>query len=293
VSYGPTDDNQSRRALRRAYELGITFYDTSDLYGFGHSECLLGEVFKDVRDRVVIASKVGFLGSYGPQDFSRAHIRRSIEKSLRRLRSDYLDLYQLHNPPVRLLKEDASIMETLLLLKREGKLRAIGISTRSPAEGLTAVADLAGVQVLQVNFNLVDQRALESGLFERCLQEGVGVICRTPLCFGFLTGKYASDSRFDTSDHRSVWSADQVKRWAEAAWMFETAVADRTRQTQAQVALRFCLSYAAVSTVIPGMLTSEQVEENVLASELGALSEIERREMERIYLQNTFFVSKR
>lgn len=291
VSYGPTDDNQSRHALRRAYELGITFYDTSDLYGFGHSERLIGETFRDVRDKVVIASKVGFVGPYGQQDFSRAHIRTSVEASLRRLQSDYIDVYQLHNPPVQLLRDDLSIMETLLRLQEQGKIRAIGISTRSPEDGLVAVTEHS-VRALQVNFNLVDQRALESGLFELCSREGVGVICRTPLCFGFLTGQYSGDSKFDSSDHRSVWPSDQIRRWAEAHRMFAAAVSGRAYQTHAQIALRFCLSYGAVSTVIPGMLTREEVEEDVGASDLGPLLEMERNEIERVYLENTFFVSK-
>src|SRR5262249_29784606 len=162
------------------------------------------------------------------------------------LQSEYIDLYQLHNPPMQLLAEDGSILETLLRLQEEGKIRALGISTRSPEEGLIAVAEF-GVRALQVNFNLVDQRALASGLFELCERQGAGVICRTPLCFGFLTGKYAGDSRFDTSDHRSAWSADQIKRWAEASDIFAAAAVDQVCQTHAQVALRFCLSYETVA----------------------------------------------
>jgi len=292
VSYGPTDDEESKAALRRAFDLGVTFYDTADLYGYGHSESLIGGVLKDVRKQIVIASKVGLLGPYGPQDFSPEHIRTALEGSLRRLQTDYVDLYQLHNPPIELLPQDERVLGTLGDLQREGKVRVIGISVRSPEDGL-AVAREFGFRSIQVNFNMVDQRALENGLFDLCSREGVGVICRTPLCFGFLTGKYSGVSRFDVSDHRSAWSSEQLKRWAEASQMFAAATAGRSHQTHAQIALRFCLSNGAVSTVIPGMLTREQVDENVIASELGPLSEIERVEMEQIYRENTFFLGKR
>ena len=127
AGYGATDDRESKAALRRSFELGVTFYDTSDLYGFGHSESLIGEVFKGAREKVVMATKVGFHSPHEPQDFSSAHLRRSLEASLKRLQTDYLDLYQLHNPPVELLEREEEILKTLEAMKREGKIRAFGI----------------------------------------------------------------------------------------------------------------------------------------------------------------------
>src|SRR5207249_10447963 len=112
VSYGPTDDGESLRALRRAFDLGVTFYDTADLYGHGHSEQLIGAAFRDIRTRVVLATKVGFLAPYGPQDFSPRHVRTALEGSLRRLQTDYVDVYQLHNPPMDLLRSNPGLVET-------------------------------------------------------------------------------------------------------------------------------------------------------------------------------------
>lgn len=291
IAYGPTDDRESKLALRRAYDLGVNFYDTSSLYGYGHSERLIGEVLKDVRDKVVIATKVGFLDSDGTQDFSPKHIRQSLEASLKRLQTDYVDLYQLHSPPIDTLEQDSSILSALRSLEKEGSVRAIGISVRSPDDGLVAINGF-GLNCIQVNFNLVDQRALGNGLFDLCRKRGVGVVVRTPLCFGLLTGRYSPESRFGPGDHRSSWSCAQMARWASAGSLFASALTENGEQTPAQIALRFCLSYPTVSTVIPGMLTKKEVEENVLASELGEFSGDELRKFEQIYWENTFFVGK-
>lgn len=289
IAYGPTDDQESKLALRHAYGLGVTFYDASDFYGYGHSERLLGEALKDVRHKVVIATKVGLLDASGAQDFSPKHIRQSIEASLKRLQTDYIDLYQLHNPTMEVLSQDETILSTLHSLKKEGKVRALGISLRAPDDGLVAITKF-GFKAIQVNFNLVDQRALENGLFDLCEREDVGVIVRTPLCFGFLTGAYSAESKFASSDHRSRWSPRQIARWASAHRLFAAVLVEHEKQTHAQIALRFCLSYRSVSTVIPGMLTKTEVEENVVASQLGPFTETELSKIEQIYQDNTFFV---
>jgi len=286
VAYGPTDDNESRRALQRAFELGITFYDTADFYGFGHSEELIGQALRDVRAQVVIATKVGLLDATGRYDFTRRHIKHSIEGSLRRLGTDYVDLYQLHSPPMDAL--DDGVLATLQLLQAEGKIRAFGISVRSPDDGLVAIS-LFGFKCIQVNFNLVDQRALENGLIQKCEAENVGIIVRTPLCFGFLTGDYSVNSRFEESDHRARWAPQQVQRWAEALQVFQDDAGKVGKPTY--FALRFCLSYSAVSTAIPGMLKVQHVEENVIASGLESLSESKLRGIEKIYRSKHFFLA--
>ncbi len=290
VAYGPTDDAESKQALRRAVELGVTFFDTSDLYGYGHSEELIGEALHEVRARIVIASKVGFLDQAGKQDFSPTHLRRALEGSLRRLRTDYVDLYQLHSPDVEQLRADGPELDALRVLQREGKVRALGIAVRSPEDGLAAVGRL-GFRAVQVNFNLVDQRALHNGLFDLCITTGAGIIVRTPLCFGFLTGEYAAED-FGPGDHRSRWSRAQRARWADATERFAAIGSTDRRQTQAQAALRFCLSYGAVASVIPGMLTRTHVEENVAASHLGPLPAPWRGSIEHLGAHEDFFVGR-
>ena len=291
IAYGPTDDEESKAALSLAFESGVTFYDTADLYGYGHSERLLGGVFRKRRGQVVIASKVGFLRASGEQDFSPQHIRRSVESSLRRLETDYLDVYQLHDPPIDRLGHDERIVNTMEELKAEGKIRVVGISVRSPDDGVVAVRRWR-FECLQVNFNMVDQRVVANGFLDLCQAEGVGVVCRTPLCLGFLTGKYAAGTVFGAQDYRRAWPAEQIAVWASAYRSF-APVLHAPGQTPAQVALRFCLSYPAVSTAIPGMLTAAEVEENVAASRFGPLPAAERLAIERVARETPFFIGAR
>ncbi len=288
-SYGPVNDASSRDALRLAFDRGVTFYDTSDLYGNGHSEEILGEVFHDVRDRIVIGTKVGTLphsGFYMPQDFSEANINRSIDASLRRLRTDRVDLYQLHSPQIDLPNWD-EIIATLDRIRESGKIRVYGVSARSPADAKVAV-ERYGFGVVQVNFNLIDHRAVGSGLFDVCAKKQVGVIARTPLCFGYLSGKLTGDEDFPGRDHRKNWPREQLRRWARAHALFTPLNKGKSR-TLVQLALQFCLSDSAVSTVIPGMISCEEVMENTVAADLAPLTKEESAAIYEIYRSRIFY----
>jgi aryl-alcohol dehydrogenase-like predicted oxidoreductase len=285
LSYGATDDGESRRALSRALELGVRFFDTADLYGAGHSERLLGEALAGERD-VVVASKVGFVDGGRAQDFSAVHVLRALDATLARLRRDRLDLYQLHSPDLDAL--DPAGWKALEQLRESGRVRALGLAARSPADALRALERLA-LDAVQVNFNLADQRAKTLGLFERCAARGIGVIVRTPLCFGFLTGAYAA-SDFADDDHRARWSSEQRAAWSSAPAAFAAILARGGAATPAQQALRFVLSHPAVSTAIPGMLTVAHVEENAVAGELPPFPADVLAEVERVYAGQASFV---
>jgi aryl-alcohol dehydrogenase-like predicted oxidoreductase len=136
TSYGDTDDSLSRRALNEAYDRGITFYDTASVYGDGHSEELIGECFESRRDQVVIATKAGITSSFRCYDFSEAGLRASLEGSLRRLRTDYVDLFQLHNAGSDVVSAHPHIGDLLSRLREEGKIRAYGFSTPGPQDAL-------------------------------------------------------------------------------------------------------------------------------------------------------------
>ena len=289
TSYGPTSDDDSRLALRAAFDAGITFYDTSDIYGNGHSETLLGESFKHKRHEVVLGSKVGYLRHGGDQDFSSRHIRASLERSLKRLQTDYLDLYQLHSPAIGMLRGDNEVLATMRDLQLEGKIRAFGISTRSPDEGLAAVQEF-GFKSIQANLNLLDQRAVSNGLLDFCRKEQSGFVCRTPLCFGFLSGRFDTTVTFDDRDHRSTWHPDQIKLWSGAWRIFWNAALNLTGQTPTQLAIRFCLSLGGISTVIPGMVGVVEVAENIVASDLLPFTPSELQYIHDLYLKNEFFL---
>ena len=287
IAYGNTEDTESLRALEMALEQGINFYDTAAFYGLGHSESLIGHVFQNVRSKIILATKVGYISSDGKQNFSLPYLKQSLEESLKRLRTDYVDLYQLHSPPIDLLLQEPQIFSTLQDLVKEGKARAIGISSRSPQEALVALQHFS-FDAVQVNFNLVDQRVLDVGLLDLCKEENVAVIARTPLCFGFLTGQYNQHSTFEEGDHRKRWDAKQLETWSRAGGEFCQVFDTSVRQTPTQMALRFCLSFDGLTSVIPGMLQADQVVENAQASRLGTLSTKELDAISLLYKKYNF-----
>ena len=297
-SYGPTDDATSSAAIRRALELGCTFFDTADVYGHGHSEELLGAVLRAARarDQVVIATKVGanfynrdldpalaprlaaYLGrsltDFAAEavlpvthstNFSPGYLRFACEQSLRRLRTDVIDLYQLHNPSLALI-EQGDVWQALDELKQAGKIRFYGVSIHQPVEGIAAVVS-GKPDAIQVVYNLFDQAAAAQ-LFPLAQVAQVAIIAREPLANGFLTGKYQAGASFAPGDLRAAWPADYVATRIRAAQTLAAAMV-RPGVTLAQAAIRFVLDQPAVSTVIPGAKTSAQVEQNLAAAGLA------------------------
>jgi aryl-alcohol dehydrogenase-like predicted oxidoreductase len=291
ASYGETDDSVSRSALRRALERGITFYDTADAYGDGRAETLLGECFGAgsgiAVDAVVVATKAGHPRFGGPQDFTPAHLARSVEGSLRRLRRERIELLQLHNPPLKLLRARPEILGALDEMHRAGKIGAWGLSTKTPAEAGAAIREFAAACV-QANFNLADQRALEDGLLDLALSTDTGLIARTPLAFGFLSGRLSAEAEFPEGDHRRNWSKERIAQWASASRTLAGDIAARDGQSLAQVALRFCLSHPGVSTTIPGMLTPAEVDENAAVSTFAPMPEADVAKIRALYAGSVF-----
>ena len=268
-SYGETDDKTSLLALEKAFEKGVNFYDTADLYGNGNSESLLARAFAKNRDKIIIATKGGNLPHTSfvmPQNFSKKYLESALNESLKRLKTDYIDLYQLHSP----LVEDIERNECIYALKefqKSGKIRTYGVSVRSPKDGIECIKKY-NIPVIQFNYNMIDQRARIDGLFEISEKNETGIISRTPLVFGFLSGKLTGNENFKEGvDHRSNWPKEQLQRWAKASRLFEN-LSKENKITQVQLALSFCLSSSSISTVIPGMLNVGEVTENTKTSEL-------------------------
>jgi len=269
TSYGDTDDRTSLAALARARDNGITFFDTSAAYGDGHSEALIGAAFRASRNTVVLATKAGYDSWDRPPDFSPAAIVASAERSLRRLQTDYVDLLMLHNPPPAVL-QSGDVREAFMKLLDSGKIRAWGASTKSPGEAVAALQD-SSIPVIQANFNMMDVRALTGGLLEAAARLGAGFIARTPLCFGFLAGTIRHDTKFPPGDHRLGWSQVQLGNWVDGARDLLEAVGATAGMAGVQAALRFCLSFPAVSSTIPGILTPEEADQDAAVSALGPL----------------------
>jgi aryl-alcohol dehydrogenase-like predicted oxidoreductase len=289
TSYGDTDDRTSLAALDRALDCGINFFDTSSAYGNGHSEELIGRAFEAKRGRVVIATKAGYDAWDKPPDFSPAAVVASAEASLRRLRSDTIDLFQLHNPPREALRS-AELRAALAGLEKAGKIRAWGVSAKSPVEAIEALQEF-DTAVVQANFNMMDVRALDDLLGEVERREA-GFIGRTPLCFGFLSGTISRNTTFPAGDHRLGWSRAQLDNWIDGAADLLAAVKERPGEEGAQSALRFCLAFPAISSVIPGILTPGEADANARASDIGPLPPAAVAAVLEINRQRQFFVAR-
>src|SRR6266571_2160945 len=200
-SYGPTDDETSLEATQKALDLGCNFFDTADAYGHGHSEELLGQALKDHRDDITVATKVGADFYYDPprMSFSPDYLSFALDKSCERLQTDRVDLYQLHNPPIQLLR-NGKIFEGLEKLVDAGRIRYYGISIHDPEEGLLAMRH-GRPAAIQVVFNILRQEA-KNKLFQAARENNVGIIAREPLSNGFLSGKINADSTFLAGDIR-------------------------------------------------------------------------------------------
>lgn len=266
VGWGESDDREAIQALEAAFDEGINFYDTSDVYGMGHSEELLARVFSKRRAQVVIATKGGNLTDEAGQwrkIFTGVFLTRKLEDSLRRLRTDYIDLYQLHTPRTEEEYQQAlASAETLRRLVDQGKLRAYGLSIGSLDHGLGQIAHGFGATI-QVVYNALE-RDPEAKLLPAAKQANYGVIARVPLASGFLTGKYSQDAQFADRDHRSRLAAAQKNDWVKKADRLKP-IALSLGIPLAQLALQYILANEAVSVVIPGARNEAQARQNAVA----------------------------
>ena len=284
--YYGANDKDSVYALKEAYDNGINFYDTSNIYGNGHSEKLIGKTFQKKREKIIISTKGGCLPHKTlimPQNFEKKFLLQELNKSLKRLKTDYVDCYLLHSPKYEDI-EKFSILETLEKLKKNGKIRFYGISCRTPDDGYKFINNYK-FDCLQVNFNLIDQRIIDNKLINLAKKKNLGIIARTPLVFGFLTKKVHSLTNFKRlDDHRSNFSKDLRKKWENATKFYEKFY-KKYNCTPAQFAIKFCLDFNQISTVIPGMIKRDEVLENIKASSVKGISLQDHNLIRNIYLK--------
>lgn len=283
VGWGEVDDAKSRVALQRALDLGITFFDTSDVYGCGHSERILGEALAGRRDQIVIATKFGNIFDEQTRQITGAsgepeHIRQACEASLRRLQTDYIDLYQFHIGNYELEKAEAT-RDALEQLVSEGKIRWYGWSTDDPARA-ALFAQGKHCAAIQQRFNLFEGN---TATLEICETQNLASINRGPLAMGLLTGKFDEHSKLPENDVRHSWdfqSGEQAQRLQKLAELRTVLTSDG--RTLAQAALGWLWARSAATVPIPGFKNIQQVEENVGALNYGPLSAQQMREIAKL-----------
>jgi aryl-alcohol dehydrogenase-like predicted oxidoreductase len=275
--WGETDEEESLAALHAAVDAGVTFFDTADVYGDGRSERLLGRLLRERDERLVVATKFGRRVEQDPALFTYENLRGWLERSRENLGVEAVDLVQLHSPPweTYYLPE---VHEACSTLVQEGLVRAYGVSVEKVEEGLKAI-EYDGVATIQLIFNLLRQRPAEL-FFKQARRRDVGVIVRVPLASGLLTGKFDRNSTFAAEDHRAYnrqgEQFDRGETFSGVDYEVGLEVVEELRPlvppgaTLAQLALRWILTFDAVSTVIPGAKTPEQARANAAAADLPA-----------------------
>jgi aryl-alcohol dehydrogenase-like predicted oxidoreductase len=268
TGWGAVDDSESVRAMETAFDAGVNFFDTADVYGDGHSEELIGEAFSGARrDRILIASKFGNQTTPEGQwikDFSPKVARAALEASLKRLATDRIDLYQLHTPhPDFRIAQLEDTVDELERLKVAGKIRFYGTSIGPVTHGIELI-DKGWGDVLQVRFSILENEPAEK-LLPLAMKRKVGIIIRVPLASGYLTGKFTKGVQFPPDDHRSGMSQPQRDAMVEKVSRLSFLTEGKGR-TMAQAALQYILSYEGVSTIIAGAKTASQAAENAAAA---------------------------
>jgi aryl-alcohol dehydrogenase-like predicted oxidoreductase len=289
--WGPTDDKTSLATLHRAIDLGVNFFDTADVYGDGHSEQLIAEVRKARSEQIIVATKAGRrLVPHNASGYNRQNLTSFVERSLRNLQMETLDLLQLHSPPseVYTMPEVFGILDDLV---QQGKVRFYGVSVERVDEALKAIT-YPNVQSVQIIFNMFRLKPSEQ-FFKAAREQQIGILARVPLASGMLTGKFTSSTQFDPNDHRNfnrhgeafdqgeTFSGVDYETGLKAVEELRTLVPEGA--TMAQFALRWILMFPEVSSTIAGAKNQQQIKDNVQAASLQPLSDEMMRRVREVY----------
>lgn len=284
-------EDEAKRMLKKAYDCGINLFETADMYGKGKSERLIGEVFGDTREEVVISTKYGY--DFGgveqvghaelPQSFDPRFTRKALDASLERLRTDRIDVYGLHNPKIHHIRDDESF-QFLDELVDEGVISSLQVAL-GPAigwlqEGIEAMAR-RNVTAVQTVYNILEQTP-GNQLMEEGEKRDVGILVRVPDASGILTGKITADTKIPKNDHRR----DRKIEWRrEALRKVEQLrpIAERNGLDITELAIKFILSKGAVGSVLPTVVSTEEIESFSEISDGRYIPSSDMAEIERIY----------
>ncbi|MGB0855902.1 MAG: aldo/keto reductase [Nitrosopumilus sp.] len=285
------EEDEAKRMLKKAYDLGINFFETGDMYGKGKSEKLIGEVFKDMRDEVVISTKYGYdfagveqIGhSELPQKFSEDFTRKALKDSLERLQTDYLDMYGLHNPKLKHIRDD-SIFNILDSFIKDESIRtyqvALGPAIGWTQEGIEAM-DRPNLSAIQTVYNILEQTP-GNELMKKAEEREVGVLVRVPEASGILTGKVNADTKIDEKDHRSVRKGEWIKASLQKVEQLKP-IAKRNELTITELAMKFIMTKKGFASVFPTVVSEEEIINYVEMTKGEYISATDMNEIEKLY----------
>jgi len=290
-TWGTVDDQESFAALQRAVDLGVNFFDTADVYGDGRSERLLARLRRERRETLYVATKAGRrLNPHTADGYNRENLTAFVERSLKNLETEALDLLQLHCPPTAIYYTP-DVFGVLDDLVRQGKIRYYGVSVERVEEGLKAI-EYPGVQSIQIIFNLLRQRPSEL-FFSEAQRRRVGILARLPLSSGLLAGKMTRATTFPADDHRTFnrqgESFNRGETFSGVDFEMGLQFVEELRplvpagMTPAEFALRWILMFDAVTCAIPGAKRPAQVEENLRAADLPPLPDSVMTHVRELY----------
>lgn len=292
-TWGGVDDRESLAALHRAVDLGVNFFDTADVYGDGRSESLLAQLKRERAEEIIIATKAGRrLDPHNAGGYTIENLTAFIERSLRNLDAEALDLLQLHCPPTEVYYRP-ELFAGLDGLVQQGKIRHYGVSVEQVEQALKAI-EYPGVETVQIIFNIFRQRPAEL-LFSEARRRKVGILARLPLSSGMLAGKLTKQSKFEEDDHRAFnrhgEAFDRGETFSGVDYETGLQAVEELRalipagMTMAQFALRWILMFDAVTCAIPGAKRPAQVEDNVASADLQPLSAETMTAVNQLYNQ--------
>jgi aryl-alcohol dehydrogenase-like predicted oxidoreductase len=290
-SWGNVDDKDSLAALHKSIDLGVNFIDTADVYGDGRSERLVAQLRKERKETIYVATKAGRrLDPHVADGYNRANLTAFVERSLKNLATDAIDLLQLHCPPtdVYYRPETFGVLDDLV---SAGKLRHYGVSVEKVEEALKAI-EYPNVQTVQIIFNIFRQRPADL-FFAEALKRKVGILARVPLASGLLTGKLTAKSAFEADDHRAFnrhgESFDRGETFSGVDYDTGLHAVEELRPlvpqgwSMTQFALRWILMFDAVTCAIPGAKNPKQAEDNAKAADLPDLDSATMEKVKGIY----------
>lgn len=291
------DDDEAVRMLKKAYDLGINFYETADMYGKGKSEKMIGRAFKDMRNDVVYSTKWGYdlysADQIGHNELPQKHdpefLQYALKQSLERLQTDYIDVYSLHNPKMDAMQND-ELFSALDDLVKKGTIKSHGVAL-GPAigwkeEGIFGIEN-RNITCLQTVYNVLEQDPGRD-LIRSAQENDVGIMVRVPDASGLLTGKVNASTKFDKNDHRSFRKQEFIK---EAMQKIDNMkpIADKRGWNITELAIKFILSQPQISVVLPTMISVEELEMFAAISDGSYLSQAESAKLTEMY-ENNFFV---